>query len=119
MKNINESHITERLGRLETNMMKEMGNFKNDITRNLNQDFNTLNEQLEKRLIAINEKVNEKFYLVPYQTISGEYLIKCFNPKRVYIDGIGDVKNISVGIINKKFNGYNCLLNNKILEERW
>ena len=60
LKNINESNITERLGKLELEMMKEMGNFKNDITRNLNQDFNTLNEQLEKRLIAINEKVNER-----------------------------------------------------------
>ncbi len=60
LKNINESNITERLGKLELAMMKEMGNFKNDITRNLNQDFNTLNEQLEKRLIAINEKVNER-----------------------------------------------------------
>ena len=29
-KNINESNITERLGRLEVNMMKEMGDFKND-----------------------------------------------------------------------------------------
>ena len=60
LKNINESNITERLGKLELAMMKEMGNFKNDITRNLNQDFNTLNEQLEKRWIAINEKVNER-----------------------------------------------------------
>lgn len=60
LKNINESNITERLGKLELAMMKEMGNFKNDMTRNLNQDFNTLNEQLEKRLIAINEKVNER-----------------------------------------------------------
>ena len=40
MKNINESHITERLGRLETNMMKEMGSFKNDLTRDINDDFN-------------------------------------------------------------------------------
>ena len=32
-KNINESHITERLGKLELNMMKEMGDFKTDISR--------------------------------------------------------------------------------------
>ncbi len=59
-KNINESNITERLGRLEVNMMKEMGDFKNDLSRDLNKDFTTLNEQVEKRLIAINEKVNER-----------------------------------------------------------
>lgn len=89
----------------------------------LNGFMDTGNNLIEpysnKKVIIINEKVNENFYLVPYQTISGEYLIKCFNPKRVYIEGIGDIKNISVGIIDKKFSGYNCLLNNKILEEKW
>lgn len=60
LKNINESNITERLGKLEVNMMKEMGDFKSDLSRNINQDFTALNEQLEKRLIAINEKVNTR-----------------------------------------------------------
>ena len=59
-KNINESNITERLGRLEVNMMKEMGDFKSDLSRNLNQDFSKLNEQVERRLLAVNEKVNER-----------------------------------------------------------
>ena len=59
-KNINESNITERLGRLEVNMMKEMGDFKNDLSRDLNKDFSTLNEQVEKRLLVINDKVNER-----------------------------------------------------------
>ena len=60
MKNINESHITERLGKLEISMMKEMGDFKNDLNRNMNDDFAKLNEQVEKRLLLINEKVNER-----------------------------------------------------------
>lgn len=60
MKNINESHITERLGRLETRLMKEMGDFKIDLNRNMNDDFTKLNEQVEKRLLLINEKVNER-----------------------------------------------------------
>lgn len=55
-KNINESNITERLGKLELNMMKEIGDFKID----LNKDFNELNEKIEKRLLLINEKVNER-----------------------------------------------------------
>lgn len=59
-KNINESNITERLGKLELSMMKELGEFKNDINRNLNKDFTSLNEQIERRLLAINEKVNER-----------------------------------------------------------
>ena len=60
MKNINESHITERLGKLEVNMVKEMGDFKSDLNKNLNEDFTRLNEQVEKRLLMINEKVNER-----------------------------------------------------------
>ena len=59
-KNINESNITDRLSRLEVNMMKEMGDFKNDLSRSLNEDFTKLNEQVERRLLAVNEKVNER-----------------------------------------------------------
>ena len=59
-KNINEGNITERLGRLEVNMMKEMGEFKNDLSRTMNEDFTKLNEQVERRLLAVNEKVNER-----------------------------------------------------------
>ena len=59
-KNINESNITERLGRLEVSMTKDMGDFKTDLSRNLNEDFTKLNEQIEKRFILINEKINER-----------------------------------------------------------
>ena len=59
-KNINESNITERLGRLEVKLMKEMGDFKNDLSHSLNEDFTKLNEQVERRLLAVNEKVNER-----------------------------------------------------------
>ena len=43
------SDMTERLGRFEVNITKEMNN-----------DFNTLNDKMEARLNAINEKVNER-----------------------------------------------------------
>lgn len=59
-KNINESNITERLGKLEVSMMKEMGDFKNDLSRTMNEDFSKLNEQVERRLLAVNDKVNER-----------------------------------------------------------
>ena len=55
-KNINEANITERLGKLEINTIKELNDFKTDI----NKDFMNLNEQLEKRLMLINEKVNTR-----------------------------------------------------------
>ncbi len=59
-KNINESNITERLGKLEVEMIKELSNFKTELNRNMTKDFTVLNEQLEKRLLLINEKVNER-----------------------------------------------------------
>lgn len=43
------SDMTERLGRFEVNIIKEM-----------NQDFNNLNDKMEQRLNAINDKVNER-----------------------------------------------------------
>lgn len=59
-KNINESNITERLGKLEVNICKEMGEFKNDLSRNTHSDFTKLNDKIEERLLLINEKVNER-----------------------------------------------------------
>ena len=60
MKNINESNISERLGKLETSMVKEIGEFKNGLSRDLNDDFTKLNDQIDSRLRMINDKVNER-----------------------------------------------------------
>lgn len=59
-KNINESNITERLGRLETSVVKELGEFKNDVNTSLNKDFDNLNEKMERKLNLINDHVNER-----------------------------------------------------------
>ncbi len=59
-KNINESNITERLGKFEVSITKDLSEFKSDLTRDINKDFNLLNEQVERRLLAINEKVTER-----------------------------------------------------------
>lgn len=59
-KTINESNITEKLGNMETKVVKELGEFNQSLTQNLNQDFNELNGRLENRLFLINEKVNER-----------------------------------------------------------
>ena len=59
-KNVNESNITERLGKLETEMVKSLGNFKSDINKSLTDDFNNLNERIDYRLNLINDKVNER-----------------------------------------------------------
>ena len=59
-KNINESNITERLGKLETNMIKEVSEFKGDINKDLNENFIKINDKLEERLRLINDAVNER-----------------------------------------------------------
>ena len=81
---------------------------------------NTLIEPFNnKKVIIINNKnIHENFYYVPFKTIDTSSLLKCFNPKKVFIDGIGERNDISVGIINKKFVGFNCLLNYKLLEDK-
>ena len=79
---------------------------------------NTLIEPYTKRkVIIINKQIKEDYYFVPYRTIDNYSLIKCFNPKEVYIDGIGLRKDISIGIVNRRFKGYNCLLNYKLMED--
>ena len=58
-KSVNESNITERLGKIETNLTKEIGEFKHDLSSDLMNDFNKLNDRIDIRLNKINEKVNE------------------------------------------------------------
>ena len=59
-KNINESNITERLGKLETEVVRELGDFQSKLAQSTNDNFTTLNEKMEKRLNQINDKVNER-----------------------------------------------------------
>jgi DNA recombination protein RmuC len=59
-KNINESNITERLGRVETNTIKELGEFKSSLSRDMNEDFTKLNTSMEEKLRLINDRVNER-----------------------------------------------------------
>lgn len=59
-KNINESNITERLGKLETNMVKEISVFQTSLSKNLHTDFDNLNDKMEHRLRMINDGVNER-----------------------------------------------------------
>lgn len=59
-KNINESNITERLGKLETNVVKEVSDFKTSFSKDLTLDFERLNDKLDNKLNMINNKVNER-----------------------------------------------------------
>ncbi len=60
MKNINENHITERIGKVETDLIKELGEFKSDITKSNQDNFNYLSDKMDQRLRLINDRVNER-----------------------------------------------------------
>ena len=60
VKNVNESNITERLGKLEVNTIKELNDFKDKLTKSMNEDYTKLTDKLEERLIYINDRVNER-----------------------------------------------------------
>ena len=89
-----------------------VASYWNDYTGNTLVDPYT-----NKNVIIINKDIKEKFFLVPFKTIENSSLLKCFKPKKVYIDGIGERNDIVVGVTNKKFNGFNCLLNYNLMEE--
>ena len=59
-KNNSELNVTERLGKFETTMTKDIADFKIDFSKNLSEDFEKLNEKIEKRLNIINDRVNER-----------------------------------------------------------
>ena len=60
IKNVNEAKITERLGKLETNTIKELSNFQLELVKNMNNEFDKTNKMLEERLVLMNDKVNER-----------------------------------------------------------
>ena len=45
-KNINESNITERLGKLEVNTIKELSEFKNSLSKEMTEEFLKVNNLL-------------------------------------------------------------------------
>ena len=78
---------------------------------------NLIDPFTNKKVIIINKEIDENYILVPYKTIDNSALIKCFEPQKIYIDGIGERNDILVGIMKRKFVGFNCLLNNCLLED--
>ena len=56
----NESNMVERLGKVETTVIKELGEFKSDINKNSREDFDKLTEKLDLRIRLLNDKVSER-----------------------------------------------------------
>ena len=60
MKNAETNRTVEQIGKLETNVVREIGNFKADFSHDINEDFNLMNDKIDKRLRLISDKVNER-----------------------------------------------------------
>ena len=48
--------LVEKIGKMETDLTKELGEFKYSFSRNLNSDFSKLNETI----IRLNNEINNK-----------------------------------------------------------
>ncbi len=55
-----EDNITEKIGKMETSIVKEIGDFKFEFTKTILNDFDKLTEKIEHRLTLINDRVNER-----------------------------------------------------------
>jgi len=60
LKNNGSNDVTERMGRLETNITKDIADFNIDFSRELREDFEKLNEKVENKLNRIYDQVNER-----------------------------------------------------------
>ena len=75
-----------------------------------------------RAVILINKGLlNEKYLdylLIPCNTVNNSFLIKCFKADNVFVKGIGNIKDVLVGITPQKISieGVNSLINKNILE---
>ncbi len=60
MSRLNNADVTERLGKFEVDIMKELDDFRDNFSKSITTDFDKLNDTIEKRLMLINDKVNER-----------------------------------------------------------
>lgn len=60
VKNNGSRDVIERIGKLDTTVVKEIGDFKLNFSKDLRGDFESLVEKIEYRLNLINERVNNQ-----------------------------------------------------------
>ena len=83
---------------------------------------NTLIDPYFKRpVILINDDIlkSDKYFYIPYSTITESGIIKAIYLKEIEIIGFKKVNNVVIGLLPEKLklNKIDCLLNNKLLEE--
>ena len=83
---------------------------------------NILKDPYKRRPIILIDKhkinyQNEKIIFVPYNTIDSHGILECFSPEKIYINKVGERKNILIGLIDEVgIEGAECILNRNIIE---
>ena len=73
-------------------------------------------------IILLNKQIIEEYIpkniiLVPCNTISGNSMLPCFYPEKIYIYGLGFFEKVLIGLTSEfGIEGIDCLLNYKLLE---
>lgn len=105
-----EAEITERLGKLELGVVKEIGEFKVNFTNDLRKDFDGLDEKIDRKLTEINNKVTERLdqsFEKTNKTFANvlERLSKIDEAQKK-IDGLGaDIMSLQSILTDKKTRG--------------
>ena len=60
LKNKNNSDVSDKINKLEINLIKEISSFKEDFSHSINNDFIGLSERMDNRIRYLNDKVNER-----------------------------------------------------------
>ena len=84
MKNVNESNITERLGKLENSTIKEISDFKFEFSKIMNDNFENLNEKVNNRLTENFTKSNKEL---------SEFKVEMINNLNTNIDKLNEKVN--------------------------
>lgn len=69
-----------------------------------------------KKFKSVSESI--PFFYIPYQSINGCGLLKCYKVKKIFIEGIGVKNNVVVGVVDEKLksNKVDVLLNYLLME---
>jgi len=80
---------------------------------------NSLKDPFLKRPIIVTNEIDisGNYILVPFSTILNESFLKCYEVEKVYIKGLGEVKNVLLGISPKpiKMEGVDCIIGTNVL----
>lgn len=80
---------------------------------------NSLKDPFLKRPIIVTNEIDitGNYILVPFSTILNESYLKCYEVEKVYIKGLGEIRNVLLGISPRpiKMEGVDCIIGTNIL----